>query len=269
MYGFAFFTEIVVYYIRHDRKGTDMRYLKKMLISLAAVFCALLPAGCYTKIASFQNETMPTSASAAGSGCDDCRDEAPVSGRREICVWERDIFGWPEMRCYTTNYASSWMYFHNTPWWYRNNYGWYDTRGCPAYYYYDRVSGICRYYGGSYYPPSNSGGGGGGNAANAPSVPRRSSRAGPEESIPVQEPAASGGPMFTGSTRQLSPAPSPAPSVTAPPHNSGEGLAKPQETASKEQAPPPPQQQQPAAEQQKKNDPPPPPPASRRSSRGL
>jgi hypothetical protein len=249
-----------------------MYHSKKLLIPLTAVFCAFLSAGCYTKIASFQNETMPTSASAAGSGCADCRDEAPVSDRREICVWERDIFGWPEMRCYTTNYASSWMYFHNTPWWYRNNYGWYDTRGCPAYYYYDRVSGICRYYGGSYYPPS--GVGGGGNAAGAPSVPRRSSRAGPEESVPVQQTTGGGSHIFSGGARQLSPAGSPVPPAAAP-QNSNEGLAKPAETASHGQAQqpssqaPPPQPPPAAEQQQKKNDAPPPPPANRRSSRGL
>jgi hypothetical protein len=190
-----------------------MKHLKKLLIPLTAFFCAFILSGCYTKIASYQNETIPSSGS---GGCVDCRDEAPASDRRQICVWERDIFGFPEMRCYYTNYASSWMYFHSTPWWYRSNYGWYDTRGCPAYYYYDRTSGICRYYGGSY---SSGGGSGGSSQPSGGSPPaRRNSRVAPDDDI--YAPSGSGSPMFTGGARTLSPAGS---RVTSGGSNSGSG----------------------------------------------
>jgi len=186
---------------------------KKILIPLMALVCTLFFTGCYTKLMSYQGETLP--GRSGGSGCAECSDEvAPTADRREICVWERDIFGYPEMRCYNTFYHSSWIYFHNTPWWYRNSYSWYDTRGCPPHYYFDRISGMCRLIGPSRYPPANDGmGGGGGGVAHGDPQPRRNSRGTPptSESATV-EPST---PMFTGGP--LAPlSPVSAPSVTTP-----------------------------------------------------
>ena len=240
---------------------------KKILILLPVLCCAFLFGGCYTKLASYQNETM----AASGGGCSDCGDEAPVNNRREVCVWERDIFGFPEMRCYTTNYSSSWMYFHSTPWWYRSNYRWYDSRGCPPHYYYDRVSGICRYYGASTYPSGGGGGGGGGSVSGkAPSRPvSRVIKSGEE---PVVEPAPvtsgsttlpSGPPMFSGggAGKQLSPVNTPQQSSST---SANSGMSK-----EPEKQPPPQQPQQP--EQKPSNEQPKQPPSrpSRPSSRGM
>jgi len=189
---------------------------------LPLLCCAFLLGfgGCYTKLASYQNETMGN-----GGDCSDCGDEAPVNDRREVCVWERDIFGFPEMRCYTTNYSSSWMYFHSTPWWYRDSYRWYDTRGCPPNYYYDRGSGICRYYGSSnYHPP---GGGGGGGSAPGKAPPRPTSRVIPSGEEKPEHPAPvtsgsvtlpSGPPMFSGggAGKHISPVNTPAPAANDP-----------------------------------------------------
>jgi len=160
------------------------------------------------------------------------------------------------MRCYTTNYSSSWMYFHSTPWWYRSNYSWYDTRGCPPHYYYDRASGICRYYG------AHGGGGGGGGSSTQSSVPRRNSRVVPEESISTGVVSGTESPMFSnGATKQLSPVSSPSQSASQP----NSGLSKPDAPNPQQQQEP--QQQQP--EQKPKNEAPKSQPPTRRSSRGI
>jgi hypothetical protein len=104
----------------------------------------LLFAGCYTRLAQDQGEA--TSSQSYSSRCENCSEEVPFVNNYQVCVWERNIFGYPEQRCYYTGYSSSWLYFHNTPWWYRSSYSWYDTRGCPPYYYHDRTSRSCRYY---------------------------------------------------------------------------------------------------------------------------
>ena len=245
-----------------------MDYSKKLLTLLPVLpllFCAFLLGGCYTKLAYYQNEAM----AASGGGCADCGDEAPVNDRREVCVWERDIFGFPEMRCYTTNYSSSWMYFHSTPWWYRSNYRWYDSRGCPPHYYYDRGSGICRYYGASTYPSGGGGGGGGSVSGKTPSRPTsRVIKSGEEpavESAPVTSGSTllpSGPPMFSGggAGKQLSPVNSAPPSSST---SANSGISK-----EPEKQPPPPQ---PPAEQKPNNEQPKQRPSkpSRPSSRGM
>ena len=242
-------------------------HVKKLFIFLPVLFCALLSGGCYTQLMSYQGEVL-AGRDSAGADCGECREVAPASDRREICVWERDMFGYPDLRCYNTNYSSSWVYFHNTPWWYRDSYGWYDTRGCPPYYYFDRISGICRYYSSSNYPHGNSGsGGGGGGGASLRQPPRPQSRSIPSEPAVTEEPASPGlPPMFSGgSSAPLSPVGSPVTSSSSPgPSSSSQTLSKPQDA-------PPPQketQQQPATEQRPKRDdtsrPPP-----RPSSRGM
>jgi len=247
-----------------------MNCSKRLLTLLPILLCCVFLlgfGGCYTKLASYQNETM---AANGGDGCLDCSDEAPVNNnRREVCVWERDIFGFPEMRCYNTNYYSSWMYFHSTPWWYRSNYRYYDTRGCPPHYYYDRVSGICRYYGASTYPSGGGGGGGGGGSASGKAPSRPVSRVIQSGEEPVVEPAPvtsgsvslpSGPPMFSGggAGKQLSPVNTPAPSANNP-------------TLSKEpEKQPPPQPSSPPPEQTPSNEPNrPPSKPSKPSSRGM
>jgi len=217
---------------------------KKSLILPAAAVCLLSFGGCYTRLMSYQGEV--TEAGSKGGGCADCRDEVPFDGGRQVCVWERDFFGYPELRCYYTSYASSWLYFHNTPWWYRSSYVWLDTRGCPPHYYYDRIAGTCRYYGGSYSRP-NTGTGGGGSGAAAGSGGSRPQMRGADKSGAVSpEPpsAATEGsglaPMFSGSAnKQLSPAGTPITPPTQPSANSEAGMSKPQGGEGKPSGPPP------------------------------
>jgi hypothetical protein len=233
-----------------------MARFKKIPAVAAALFVAFLFGGCYTRLMMYQDETLASgtgrsASSSAGGDCGDCRDVAPVAERREVCVWERDFLGFPELRCYTTNYHSSWIYFHNTPWWYRDRFGWRDTRGCPPYYYFDRASGICRYYatagGGSGSGSSGTSGGPPPSPVNARVVQRPL-----REEVPDAESAPSGAPMFSGGSRQLSPVGSPAPS--APPA-SGQALSKPQDEAPQASAvQTPPQSQQPAQEQRQRSD---------------
>jgi hypothetical protein len=253
-----------------------MKYSKKSLILPVAAVCLLSFGGCYTRLMSYQGEV--TEAGSKGGGCTDCRDEVlPYAGGRQVCVWERDFFGYPELRCYYTSYTSSWLYFHNTPWWYRSSYGWRDTRGCPPYYYYDRISGTCRYYGGSYSRPNTgTGGGGGGTAKYEQAPPRRNGRVvlpseggGSAHSATGSVSAPSSAPMFSGGLKTLSPAPSPVkpqPSVTE--ENPGQGMSKPQDGVSNHAPSQPqlPQQQTPPPP--KKDDTPQGPPP-RRNARGM
>ncbi|MCL2268367.1 MAG: hypothetical protein FWC23_04185, partial [Chitinispirillia bacterium] len=184
-----------------------------------------------------------------GGGCEDggCPEQVAADhSRREVCVWERDIFGYPTMRCYNTYYHSSWMYFQNTPWWYRSSFGWNDTRGCPPFYYYDRYMGYCRYYGSSYPPPnSGQGGAGGGTRPQEPRPTPPSMRSVPSESA-ASEPPAEQAPMFQGATfRNLSPAGAPVHNSVPPASSAGSsdgGMAKPSDEGV---TPPRPPQQQP------------------------
>jgi len=225
-----------------------MNYSKKTLILLTAAVSLLSFGGCYTRLASYQGEV--TEAGSRGGGCVDCRDEVPFVGSRQVCVWERDFFGYPELRCYNTSYASSWLYFHNTPWWYRSSFGWRDTRGCPPFYYYDRFSGTCRYYGGSSYPRPNPGTGGGGGAIVDSDRPRPQMRgvtsgtASPTEPPPPSATEESGlAPMFSGGAGKiLSPVGTPStPSASPPPSQStgsDAGMSKPHGGESQQTNPP-------------------------------
>ena len=235
-------------------RGGIMKYPKKPLILLTAAVCLLSFGGCYTRLMSYEGEV--TEAGSSGRGCASCRDEVlPFPGSRQVCVWERDFFGYPELRCYYTGYASSWLYFHNTPWWYRGSYGWRDTRGCPPYYYYDRISGTCRYYGGSYSRPNpGTDGGGGSGAAVGSERPRpqmRGVRAGTVSPEPPPSANEGGGlpPMFSGgASKQLSPAGTPiipsSPASSYPSSNTGSeaGMSKPHGGGEAQQSNPPAEQ---------------------------
>ncbi|MFW5785532.1 MAG: hypothetical protein ACOCW1_05035 [Chitinispirillaceae bacterium] len=131
-----------------------MRKIRAASGVLLMVVLSITLSGCYTKFASYDNEVLPEE---EGSREKEQVDTI-VTREREICVWERDMFGYPELRCYQTNYSWSWYDFNNTPWWYRDNPNWYDHRRCPPYYYYDSYTGTCRYGGSDYSPPSDEGG---------------------------------------------------------------------------------------------------------------
>ncbi|MDR3013727.1 MAG: hypothetical protein LBU70_11080 [Chitinispirillales bacterium] len=246
------------------------------LILAMALLCVFLFADCYTQLMTYQGETLGAHPRRVARDCSDCEDVAPSAAWREVCVWERDIFGYPEMRCYNTNHHSAWVYFHNTPWWYRNHFSWHNSRGCPPYYFYDRITGICRYYT-TYYPPprppNDSPGSGSDMVPEAPA--RRNSRGRvpthPSE-VDYDIHSASSSSMFSGggSVRQLSPVSSPTPSTPSTPSDPSQGqtLSRPQEGGQSEQktsqpSTPATRPQQP--ERQQRNDQEPPP---RRNTRG-
>jgi hypothetical protein len=220
---------------------------KKALILSAALVCALSFTGCYTQLMSYQGQSMHGRPS-DGNACADCQEEVPFANtRREVCVWQRDIFGYPELRCYNTAYHSSWVYFHNTPWWYRSSFGWHDSRGCPPHYYFDRFTGMCRLIGPSRYPPANPGSSGGGSGQGQPRPPRPQVRSIPSEHAETVEPAvgtADQQPMFGGGgLRPLSPVGAPIqqqpPPPQPPPQQSDGGLTKPADDGSGHAPPPP------------------------------
>jgi hypothetical protein len=110
-------------------------------IPLLPVLCtaALFPllfaaAGCYTRFAEFE----PVSEKAAG-------DTVPPRDS-EVCIWERDLTGYPRLRCYPSSYPRQWYLYNYSPWWYHNRSHWYNAERCPPYYYFDTACGCCRYY---------------------------------------------------------------------------------------------------------------------------
>jgi hypothetical protein len=214
------------------------RLARKWLILPVALLCAALLSGCYTQLMTYQGETAGKRSPdyVRDNDCGECEDVAPASNRREVCVWERDILGFPELRCYNTNYHSSWVYFHNTPWWYRNTYGWYDNRGCPPYYYYDRIAGVCRYYdsGGGGHKPGKPGGKPGKHEPEPPVRPNARVVPPSGTSATVSDNPPIGTPMFHGGSKQLSPVGSPLTPTPSTPQGSGQTMTKPQEGASEQ-----------------------------------
>jgi hypothetical protein len=94
----------------------------------------LITPGCYTRFAEFE----PVSVKAAADTV------APQDS--EICIWERDLTGYPRLRCYPSYYPRQWYLYNYSPWWYHNSSHLYNSEKCPPYYYYDDNCGCCRYY---------------------------------------------------------------------------------------------------------------------------
>lgn len=98
-----------------------------------AVVAGAMTENCYTKFATFeQREIAP--------GTDSVKTED-----KEVCIWERDLMGFPYLHCYPGYYPRQW-YINNSPWWYHNNEHLYNADQCPPYYYFDPNCGCCRYY---------------------------------------------------------------------------------------------------------------------------
>ncbi|NLD95389.1 MAG: hypothetical protein GX639_22285 [Fibrobacter sp.] len=73
------------------------------------------------------------------------RIDTVLQKEREVCVWERDLMGYPRLRCYKSYYPRDWYVYNNTPWWYNNDPFWGDYDRCPRSYYYDPDCGCCKY----------------------------------------------------------------------------------------------------------------------------
>ncbi|NLG19216.1 MAG: hypothetical protein GX556_17975 [Fibrobacter sp.] len=144
------------------------------------ILTAFLLGGCYTQLSSLdsfdetQGNTPEVSDSAAADN--DGRVDTVVVRDRETCIWERNLLGYPQLRCYKSNYHRDWFYYTRSPWWYRNDPYWYDYNRCPRYYFYDRDCGCCRYYNGSFYPYNRGSSGGSSTTITPGASPRDRSR---------------------------------------------------------------------------------------------
>ncbi len=175
----------------------------------------LLIAGCYTQFLrtpDTQNELgtysrnpsdsvlQPDSSVKKSTAQRDNRDTLIVR-EREICRWERDFFGDWKLKCYRTNYSSTWHRYYDYPWWYDDwqyNTSYYN-RGCHCPYHrsFHPNCELCwrycnRYYDDSRrYPSTGSGTGDTDNPENTktPIPERRRLRTGVEESSDNNRPA--------------------------------------------------------------------------------
>jgi len=105
--------------------------------------------GCYTQLGTLRNspENIPQIVDSTGDTIkQNIQVDTVVVKERQNCVWERDMWGYPQLRCYDSYYPRDWFFYTRTPWWFRNDPYWYDYRRCPRYYYYDQSCGRCRHY---------------------------------------------------------------------------------------------------------------------------
>jgi hypothetical protein len=121
-------------------------YIRGLVLSVVVLF---LMTGCYTKFVTNQNVSGEQVTAIIDSTTGDTvkvinRIDTVVQKEREVCVWERDLMGYPRLRCYKTFYPRDWYVYNNTPWWYNDPY-WGDYDRCPRNYYYDPSCGCCKY----------------------------------------------------------------------------------------------------------------------------
>jgi len=132
---------------------------------ITGLFClglmVLFLSGCYTQFAFVepQNPGVERSASPVTDSVQysDSLDISKDSGtsadtvvirerRDRICIWTRDFWGDPQLRCYDDRDDLDWYLYNNDPWWTSRYYG--STFGyerCPSFYYYDPYTGYCRH----------------------------------------------------------------------------------------------------------------------------
>jgi hypothetical protein len=113
------------------------------------VIVSFLMTGCYTKFVTNQRVSNENVTAVIDSTTGDTvkvinRIDTVVQKEREVCVWERDLMGYPRLRCYKTFYPRDWYVYNNTPWWYNDPF-WGDYDRCPRNYYYDPDCGCCKY----------------------------------------------------------------------------------------------------------------------------
>lgn len=156
------------------------------------ILTAFLLGGCYTQFSSLdsfdENRGNTLEASDSTSAGKEGRVDTVVVRDRETCVWERNLLGYPQLRCYKSNYHRDWFYYNRSPWWYRNDPYWYDYNRCPRYYYFDRDCGCCRYYSGSFYPYNRGSSGGSSSTITPGAPPRERSRGVPSGSVTESAP---------------------------------------------------------------------------------
>ncbi|MBN1128885.1 MAG: hypothetical protein JXA71_07860 [Chitinispirillaceae bacterium] len=112
--------------------------MRSFFLSIIVAFFALM-CGCYTQFAAV--EQRPDTKRQV-----DMMPDTLQTSDNETCVWERDLMGFPYLRCYKGYYPREWYQYNFSPWWYRGDEHRYGGSRCPAYYYYDKSCGCCRYY---------------------------------------------------------------------------------------------------------------------------
>lgn len=124
-----------------------------LLLPLLAIATAFVT-GCYTQLTTIDKTPPPAPQeqvewvvdSATGDTVKVVKQVDTIrTENNRTCIWERDLMGYPHLRCYDSFYPRDWFYYNNSPWWYRNDPYWYDYSRCPRYYYYDPSIGRCRY----------------------------------------------------------------------------------------------------------------------------
>jgi hypothetical protein len=102
---------------------------------------ALLFSGCYTQFSTLDRSVEAKAAPQPEILVDSTGDTMKVVREKdtvtvtnnEVCYWENDLFGRPQLRCYRSFYGNDWYRYSNRPWWYDNSF-------------------YSSYYGDYYYP---------------------------------------------------------------------------------------------------------------------
>ncbi len=100
----------------------NMKMFKLLALSLipAAFLC-----GCYTQFVMVDRSQPPKEEvsweidSVTGDTVKVVRQKDTVhTYEHRTCIWERDLMGYPYLRCYDSFYPRDWYYYNYTPWWY-------------------------------------------------------------------------------------------------------------------------------------------------------
>lgn len=123
----------------------------KTVLGFVGMCSVFTISGCYTQFATTERKPIPEVVDTIIDSTGDTvkviqRTDTIFQKEEEICVWERDLMGYPRLNCYKSYYPRDWFMYNHSPWWYRNDPYWYDYDRCPRYYYYDYSCGCCKYY---------------------------------------------------------------------------------------------------------------------------
>lgn len=138
--------------------------------------------GCYTQFATMnRNQLLQVEPPDSVAAKQTKQIDTIRVKEKEVCYWDRDIWGYPVLECNDTYYPRSWYLNNYSPWWYRNDPYWFDYNRCPRYYYYDPGCGCCKYYRDNpdyfyYYHSGSSGGTSGGSTYRGPTDAEKRSR---------------------------------------------------------------------------------------------
>lgn len=171
-----------------------MKPVRLILFLLGAVF---LFSGCYTqflmvdKVPPQADEVSFVVDSATGDTVRVIRQTDTVYTRdNQTCIWERDLMGYPRLRCYDSYYPSHWFYYNYSPWWYYDRYPYYSGG---------------HYYGGRRHRHYYHGGSSGGSSNPEPALPSGGSYNSRSRGVPdLKATGTSGGSSGSATTKRSS-----------------------------------------------------------------